>query len=77
MENFNVTEHYKCVDVIGEGAYGLVVYVLFGSRTQLTLSSAIHLDTQTRVAIKKITPFDHPMFCQRTLREIKLLRHFR
>lgn len=29
------------------------------------------------MAIKRITPFDHAMFCQRTLREIKLLRHFR
>jgi mitogen-activated protein kinase 1/3 len=28
------------------------------------------------VAIKRITPFDHSMFCLRTLREIKLLRHF-
>jgi serine/threonine protein kinase len=39
-------------------------------------SSAIHLPTSTRVAIKRITPFDHSMFCLRTLREIKLLRHF-
>lgn len=28
------------------------------------------------VAIKKIQPFDHPMFALRTLREIKLLRYF-
>jgi mitogen-activated protein kinase 1/3 len=28
------------------------------------------------VAIKKITPFDHSMFCLRTLREMKLLRYF-
>lgn len=39
-------------------------------------SSAVHLPSQTRVAIKRITPFDHSMFCLRTLREIKLLRHF-
>ena len=32
--------------------------------------------SQRHVAIKKITPFDHSMFCLRTLREIKLLRHF-
>lgn len=38
--------------------------------------SAIHLPTQRKVAIKRITPFDHSMFCLRTLREIKLLRHF-
>lgn len=39
-------------------------------------SSALHLPTQRKVAIKRITPFDHTMFCLRTLREIKLLRHF-
>lgn len=42
----------------------------------LLASSAIHKPSQTRVAIKRITPFDHSMFCLRTLREIKLLRHF-
>jgi hypothetical protein len=26
------------------------------------------------VAIKKIAPFDHSMFCLRTLRELKLLK---
>lgn len=40
-------------------------------------SSAVHLASGTRVAIKRINPFAHDMFCQRTLREIKLLRHFR
>lgn len=30
----------------------------------------------TPCAIKKIEPFDHPMFALRTLREIKLLRFF-
>ena len=54
---------YKLVKKIGEGAYG-VVY------------SAIHVPTSTRVAVKRITPFDHQMFCLRTLREIRLLRHF-
>jgi mitogen-activated protein kinase 1/3 len=28
------------------------------------------------VAIKRILPFDHAMFCLRTLREIKLLKYF-
>ncbi|EJT52120.1 mitogen-activated protein (MAP) kinase [Trichosporon asahii var. asahii CBS 2479] len=56
---FNVSEHYKVHEVIGEGA------------------SAVHIASGTKVAIKRITPFDHAMFCQRTLREIKLLRHFR
>ena len=39
-------------------------------------SSAIHKPSGQKVAIKKITPFDHSMFCLRTLREIKLLRYF-
>ena len=39
-------------------------------------SSAIHKPSQQKVAIKKITPFDHSMFCLRTLREMKLLRYF-
>lgn len=43
----------------------------------LTLnSSAIHKPSGQKVAIKKITPFDHSMFCLRTLREMKLLRYF-
>ncbi|WVW86614.1 mitogen-activated protein kinase CPK1 [Kwoniella bestiolae CBS 10118] len=61
---FNVSEHYQVLEVIGEGAYGVVV-------------AATHIASGTKVAIKRITPFDHAMFCQRTLREIKLLRHFR
>lgn len=40
-------------------------------------SAATHIASGTKVAIKRIMPFDHAMFCQRTLREIKLLRHFR
>ncbi|KZV99680.1 Pkinase-domain-containing protein, partial [Exidia glandulosa HHB12029] len=63
LANFNVGTNYTIVDVIGEGAYGVVV-------------SAVHNPSQRRVAIKRITPFDHSMFCLRTLREIKLLRHF-
>jgi serine/threonine protein kinase len=39
-------------------------------------SSAIHKPSTQKVAIKKITPFDHSMFCLRTLREMKLLRYF-
>lgn len=42
----------------------------------LLSSSAVHVPSQRKVAIKRITPFDHSMFCLRTLREIKLLRHF-
>lgn len=40
------------------------------------MCSAIHRATGRKVAIKRISPFDHSMFCLRTLREIKILRHF-
>ncbi|CAF3495910.1 unnamed protein product [Rotaria sp. Silwood1] len=39
--------------------------------------SAFDHEIQQRVAIKKITPFEHQCFCQRTLREIKILSRFR
>ncbi len=32
--------------------------------------------TRTKVAIKKISPFEHQTYCQRTLREIKILVRF-
>lgn len=46
------------------------------SNSILNNSSAIHKPSGQKVAIKKITPFDHSMFCLRTLREMKLLRYF-
>lgn len=61
--SFNVGSRYRVCDVIGEGAYGVVC-------------SAIHRPTGQKVAIKKIQPFEHQMFALRTLRELKLLRHF-
>ncbi len=71
---FNLGEHtariplipghaYEVIDVIGEGAYGVVI-------------SALHRPSGTKVAIKKIAPFDHSMFALRTLRELKLLKYF-
>ncbi|KII84317.1 hypothetical protein PLICRDRAFT_95301 [Plicaturopsis crispa FD-325 SS-3] len=63
IAEFVASTDYKVLDVIGEGAYGVVC-------------SAVHTPSDQKVAIKKITPFDHAMFCLRTLREIKLLRHF-
>ena len=30
--------------------------------------------TGSKVAIKKISPFEHQTYCQRTLREIKILK---
>ncbi len=44
--------------------------------TRVLRSSALHKPSGQKVAIKKITPFDHSMFCLRTLREMKLLRYF-
>ncbi|KAH9478807.1 Mitogen-activated protein kinase 2 [Psilocybe cubensis] len=64
LDNFITGTNYQPLHVIGEGAYGIVC-------------SAVHIPTQRKVAIKRISPFDHSMFCLRTLREIKLLRHFR
>ncbi|ORZ38406.1 mitogen-activated protein kinase [Catenaria anguillulae PL171] len=60
---FHVGDDYQLLDLIGEGAYGVVC-------------SAIHKATGRKVAIKKIAPFDHAMFSLRTLREIKILRYF-
>lgn len=39
--------------------------------------SALDNATGQRVAIKKISPFEHQTYCQRTLREIKILRRFK
>lgn len=41
------------------------------------LSSAYDHVRKTRVAIKKISPFEHQTYCQRTLREIQILLRFR
>lgn len=56
-----VGTQYQVLDVVGEGAYGIVC-------------SALHRPSGRKVAIKKIAPFDHSMFCLRTLRELKLLK---
>ncbi|GAB6018434.1 Mitogen-activated protein kinase 1, variant 2 [Chamberlinius hualienensis] len=61
---FEVGPRYINLSYIGEGAYGMVV------------SSYDNL-TKTKVAIKKISPFEHQTYCQRTLREIKILTRFK
>ncbi|KAG1467804.1 hypothetical protein G6F56_004207 [Rhizopus delemar] len=63
LSQFNGGDQYEVIDVVGEGAYGVVC-------------SAVHKPTGQTVAIKRILPFDHAMFCLRTLREIKLLKYF-
>ncbi|KAJ3643577.1 hypothetical protein Zmor_026278 [Zophobas morio] len=40
-------------------------------------TSALDTVTNTKVAIKKISPFEHQTYCQRTLREIKILTRFK
>ena len=60
---FSVGPRYLNLQYIGEGAYGMVV-------------SAMDVKTQAKVAIKKISPFEHQTYCQRTLREIKILNRF-
>uniref|UniRef100_A0A0K0F5T3 Mitogen-activated protein kinase n=1 Tax=Strongyloides venezuelensis TaxID=75913 RepID=A0A0K0F5T3_STRVS len=61
---FAVAPRYINLSYIGEGAYGMV-------------ASALDTITKERVAIKKISPFEHQTFCQRTLREIKILSRFK
>jgi mitogen-activated protein kinase 1/3 len=81
---FEVGPRYENLSYIGEGAYGMVVCVSpiqmssYGQAQRLlTFSSALDTITKERCAIKKISPFEHQTFCQRTLREIKILSRFR
>eukprot|EP00118_Oscarella_pearsei_P017342 m.171406 g.171406 ORF g.171406 m.171406 type:complete len:130 (+) comp39053_c1_seq40:27-416(+) len=62
-QDFDVAPRYVNLQYIGEGAYGMVV-----SATSFK---------GDRVAIKKISPFEHQTYCQRTLREIKILTRFK
>lgn len=43
----------------------------------LCYRSALDTVTKQKVAIKKISPFEHQTYCQRTLREIKILTRFK
>ncbi|KAL7986820.1 hypothetical protein Chor_013103 [Crotalus horridus] len=61
---FDVGPRYTNLSYIGEGAYGMVC-------------SAYDNLNRVRVAIKKISPFEHQTYCQRTLREIKILLRFK
>ncbi|KAF9786877.1 CMGC/MAPK protein kinase [Thelephora terrestris] len=63
LPKFEVGENYKILHRLGEGAYG-------------TVASARHIPSGREVAIKKILPFEHTLFCLRTLRELKLLKFF-
>ena len=61
---FLVKPRYTNLSFIGEGAYGVVV-------------SALDIETNRKVAIKKISPFEHTVYCQRTAREIKIINAFK
>jgi len=63
LPKFHVGDDYKLLHSLGEGAYGTVV-------------AALHKPSGRQVAIKKVLPFEHTLFCLRTLRELKLLRFF-
>jgi len=64
-QRFDVGRRYANLEFIGEGAYGMVV-----SATDIESSD------KKSVAIKKISPFEHQLLSQRTLREIMILSHF-
>ena len=55
-----VGPRYHSLQFLGEGAYGVV-------------ASAMDTIAKERVAIKKVSPFEHQTYCQRTLREVKIL----
>ena len=62
LKVFKVPPRYVVQDVLGQGAYGIVV-------------SAFDAETKETVAVKKIERvFDHETFTKRTLREIRILR---
>jgi len=63
LPSFDVGPHYTILHGLGEGAYG-------------TVAAALHKPTGREVAIKKVLPFEHTLFCLRTLRELKLLKFF-
>ncbi|KAI9508799.1 CMGC/MAPK protein kinase [Russula earlei] len=63
LPKFDIGDDYKLLHSLGEGAYGIVV-------------AALHKPSGRQVAIKKVLPFEHTLFCLRTLRELKLLRFF-
>ncbi|CAO3616559.1 unnamed protein product [Mucor hiemalis] len=49
LKHFNGGDQYDVIDIVGEGAYGVVC-------------SAVHKPTGQMVAIKRILPFDYAMF---------------
>jgi hypothetical protein len=61
MESFRVEPYYKCTDIIGEGAYGVVVYVLPLDR--LVCRFFLHPADNKRYLLSQLRrshPFKHP-----------------
>jgi len=66
---FEVDDKYEIIDIIGQGAYGIVVAAKDKTATK---------KEKSYVAIKKIEKaFEHKIFTRRTLRELKILRLLR
>ena len=87
-QEFIVDERYTVTKELGQGAYGIVWYVVqnatdstpFVGNKRLTSSvlSAANSSNGEGVAVKKITNvFSKKILAKRALREIKLLQHFR
>lgn len=63
---FEIDEQYEIIEAMGQGAYGIVV----AAKDLLADDPEDNL-----VAIKKIErAFEHKVFMQRTLRELKIVR---
>ncbi|EHN02106.1 Slt2p [Saccharomyces cerevisiae x Saccharomyces kudriavzevii VIN7] len=66
-QDFSVDKRFQLIKEIGHGAYGIVCSARFAEAAE-----------DTTVAIKKVTNvFSKTLLCKRSLRELKLLRHFR
>ena len=83
-QDFIVDERYNVTKELGQGAYGIVWYVLTSQKQckdgRLTrrCSAAQNNVSGDGVAVKKVTNvFSKKILAKRALREIKLLQHFR
>jgi len=83
-QDFIVDERYTVTKELGQGAYGIVWYIitcfLCSKHTLICYPHSAATNTQTNegVAIKKVTNvFSKKILAKRALREIKLLQHFR
>ncbi|XBW38230.1 hypothetical protein QEN19_003819 [Hanseniaspora menglaensis] len=68
---FNIPPYYQLKELVGEGAYGIVVSAIHNYMVPETQE-----EVHTNVAIKKILPMGKPLLITRTLRELKLLKLF-